>query len=158
MALAIFSKIGVRHVQVGLLFVLLLLSNALRVNMSIGIVAITDQTTTDVQVFDWGESIRSVILSSFFWGYAVTQIPAGALSKRFGPKVILGWSFFVASILTVLTYPLALWGNWQLTTASRVIQGLAQGPIYPCSHVLLSKWAPIEERSRMSAIVYSGES
>lgn len=66
------------------------------------------------------------------------------------------WGFLLVSILTILTYPLALLGNWQLTCAGRVLQGMAQGFIFPGCHVLLSKWAPVAERAKLSAIVYSG--
>lgn len=109
------------------------------------------------QIFDWNEGTRSLILSSFFWGYAATQVPAGTMAKRFGAKRLLTWSFLISSILTILTYPMAKWGNWQLTVIGRVLQGLFQGFIYPCCHCLLSKWAPPLERARLSAIVYSGE-
>ena len=44
------KKFGSRHFQVGLLFVMLFLSQALRVNMSLGIVAMTDTTDTRDEV------------------------------------------------------------------------------------------------------------
>lgn len=31
-----------------------------------------------------------------------------------------------------------------------------QGPIVPCTHALLAKWIPPNERSRMGAFVYAG--
>ena len=41
----------------------------------------------------------SWFLSSFFWAYALSQVPAGWLSDRFGPRMMLaafivGWSLF----------------------------------------------------------------
>lgn len=77
------------------------------------------------------------------------------MAKRFGPKILLAVGFLVASVLTLLTYPIAQLGNWQLTVVGRVLQGMAQGFIFPSCHVLLSKWAPPSERSKLSAIVYS---
>ncbi|KAL4721662.1 hypothetical protein ACJJTC_000566 [Scirpophaga incertulas] len=41
------------------------------------------------QIFDWDKKTQSLILSSFFWGYLVMQIPAGIVAKRFGGKPIL---------------------------------------------------------------------
>lgn len=38
----------------------------------------------------------------------------------------------------------------------RFIQGLGEGPIVPCTHALLAKWIPPNERSRVGAAVYSG--
>lgn len=34
--------------------------------------------------------------------------------------------------------------------------GLGEGPIVPCTHALLAKWIPPQERSRMGALVYAG--
>lgn len=44
------DRFGQRHVQVSLMFFLLFLSNALRINMSLGIVAMTDSETTNAEV------------------------------------------------------------------------------------------------------------
>lgn len=32
-----------------------------------------------------------------------------------------------------------------------------QGPIVPCTHAMLAKWVPPNERSRMGAAVYAGK-
>lgn len=40
----------------------------------------------------------------------------------------------------------------------RVVQGLAQGFLYPCILNIVSKWTPAFERSRVSAFVYGGAS
>lgn len=39
----------------------------------------------------------------------------------------------------------------------RFIQGLGEGPIVPCTHAMLAKWIPPNERSRMGAAVYAGK-
>lgn len=44
------ANLGVRHAQVALLFFLLLLANAFRVNMSLAIVAMIDPQTTNAEV------------------------------------------------------------------------------------------------------------
>lgn len=36
-----------------------------------------------------------------------------------------------------------------------MLQGICQGFIFPCCHVLLAKWAPPAERARLSTLVYS---
>lgn len=41
------SKFGVRHIQTVLLFFLLFICNALRTNLSVAIVAMTDKTTNE---------------------------------------------------------------------------------------------------------------
>lgn len=127
--------------------------------MSVGIVAMTDHsnsTNTAFETYDWSEKTQSVVLSSFFWGYVVTQIPAGQMAKAFGPKVLLLFSIGICSILTVFTPILASIGGWQGVVVLRVIEGLSQGFIFPSTHTLLSRWAPPSERGRIGTYCYAG--
>ncbi|KAJ9590350.1 hypothetical protein L9F63_027811, partial [Diploptera punctata] len=149
---------GIRHLQAFLLFLGLIVAYSLRVDMSVAIVAMTNQTSTGVDFpeYKWDSETRSTVLSSFFWGYVVTQIPAGQLAQRFGAKILLTGSLFVASLFTILTPLAADLGGAELTCGSRVIQGLAQGFIFPSIHTLLSSWTPMEERGRLATYVYAG--
>lgn len=66
------------------------------------------------QDHDWDEKTKALILSSFFWGYVVTQVPAGQLAQRCGAKRILMWSMLLCSALTLLT-PLSItYGGWKV--------------------------------------------
>lgn len=69
-----------------------------------------------------------------------TQIPGGQLAKRVGGKVMLLVSILVCSLLNLLTPKFAELGNWPAIAALRVVQGLAQGVIFPSTHTLLAKW------------------
>lgn len=100
-------------------------------------------------------SIRGVILSSFFWGYVLSQIPAGLLAQRFGPKILLLSTAIICSVLTILT-PLAASMDWKFLCALRVLQGLSQGFIYPSVHTSLSKWVHPSERGFLATFTYSG--
>lgn len=75
--------------------------------------------------FDWDEATQGLILSSFFYGYVVTQIPGGWLSERLGGKHLFGFAVLITAILTLLTPLLARVGIWALILA-RVIEGLAE--------------------------------
>lgn len=94
-------------------------------------------------------------MSSFFWGYIITQVPGGALAHKYGAKIILTISISVCSILAVFTKASADMG-WYVLVANRVIQGLAQGFIYPSVHTMLSKWAPGNERGKLTTYSYAG--
>lgn len=152
------SGFGIRHVQTLLLFFGLTVAYALRVNLSVAIVAMVDKKAAneDFEEFDWDEKTKSVILSSFFWGYVVTQIPAGLLAQRLGSKVLLLFSIGICSLLALLTPMFAHIGGSKLVIALRIVQGLSQGFIFPSTHNLLSKWAPVSERGRLGTYCYAG--
>ncbi|XP_063242875.1 putative inorganic phosphate cotransporter isoform X2 [Bacillus rossius redtenbacheri] len=149
---------GVRHLQIGLMFLALVCAYAMRVNMSVAIVSMTDRngSNPDFEEYDWSPETQSTILSSFFWGYVVTQIPGGQLAQRYGPKMFLLGAIGVCGLFNIFTPLAASCGGWGLVCACRVVQGLAQGTTFPCIHTLLSKWAPVEERGNLATYVYAG--
>lgn len=71
-----------------------------------------------VQDFNWDEKTRAIVLSSFFWGYVVTQVPAGQLAQRCGAKVLLLWAMILCALLTMLTPICATIGGWKVSTNS----------------------------------------
>lgn len=79
-----------------------------------------------MQVYNWDQSQRGLVLSSFFWGYVVTQVPAGMLAQRYGPKLFLMAGVVGCSLLTIVTPLVAAWGGWRLMCALRVGEGLFQ--------------------------------
>lgn len=109
-----------------------------------------------LQEYDWGEMEKSYILSSFYWGYVITQFPAGYVCRRFGVKKTLFVSTLGSSLATLLLPFTVDWGDWQVFCAIRVIQGLFQGLDLPCVHAHLAVWSPVEERNRLGALASSG--
>lgn len=94
-------------------------------------------------------------MSSFFWGYVVSQVPGGLLAQRFGPKILLSVSFLVSTVLTLIT-PLASSLGWEYLCGARILQGLSQGFIFPCVHSMLAKWVHPNERGFLGTLTYSG--
>ncbi|XP_036331722.1 putative inorganic phosphate cotransporter isoform X2 [Rhagoletis pomonella] len=149
------NAFGVRHVQALLMFLGMMFGYFLRVNISAAIVPMT-KPDADGTYFNWDTATKSLILSSFFWGYVLAQIPAGLLAKRFGGKIVLGVATLLASVITMLHPWAASGGSWQIVCTLRVLIGLTQGVLYPAVHTLLAKWVPRTERSFMATTVYSG--
>lgn len=78
------------------------------------------------------------------------------LAKRFGALQFLGWGMMINSVFAFLVPLSARLGGALGMSVIRFIQGLGEGPIVPCTHALLAKWIPPNERSRMGAAVYAG--
>ncbi|XP_048590335.1 sialin isoform X2 [Nematostella vectensis] len=121
---------------------------SLRVNLSVALVAMEDD-------FSWDQETRGIILGSFFYGYIVMLIPGGWLAERNGGKHFVGLGVLISSVLSLLT-PLAARYSYKMLIVLRILEGLAQGVIYPSLNVLLSCWAPPEERSKMLVITWTG--
>lgn len=84
------------------------------------------------------------------------QIGVGQLAERYGAKWFLTGSMTVSALFTVLIPIMADLGDWGVMIC-RVMQGFTQGFFYPCTHILLSRWAPLGERGRFGTFVYGGD-
>ncbi len=94
-----------------------------------------------------------VLLSAFFWTYALAQVPSGWLSDRFGARRVLSlyivlWSLFTGLVGVAYSFLLLL--------AFRFGCGLAQAGAYPTSAALVSRWVPFWSRGLASGIVSTG--
>ena len=93
------------------------------------------------------------ILSAFFFAYAITQVPSGWASDRFGPRLMLtiyiaGWS-----LMTALTGMAG--GFWGILLA-RLGCGIFEAGAYPTSGSVIRRWTPYSQRARASSLVAFG--
>ncbi|XP_021932436.1 sialin-like isoform X2 [Zootermopsis nevadensis] len=136
---------------------------ALRVNLSVAIVAMTSPrketlkngTTIFITDFDWDSKTQGLVLSSFFYGYIVTQVLGGWLAGRLGGNTVYGVGVAATAVFTLLT-PVLTNTSVYLLVAVRVIEGLFEGVTYPCMHAVWSRWAPPLERSHLAGFAGSG--
>ena len=77
------------------------------------------------ETFPWDENEQNWILSSFFYGYIITQIPGGWLAGRFGGKWLFGLGILCTAVLTLLT-PLAASAGIEYFFAVRVFEGIGE--------------------------------
>ncbi|KAH8384067.1 hypothetical protein KR009_012001, partial [Drosophila setifemur] len=155
---AVVPRLGLRHLQAGLLFIGLAANMILQLNVSVAVVAMTNGTTSsddDTPRYNWTEVQKSYILSSYYWGSALAQFPAGYLCKRFGSKAVLFWGTLGSSLLSSLTPSGVYAAGWKAFCAIRLMQGLCQ-MTWPCIHQHLANWCPEAERTRLGAFAYTG--
>jgi len=79
--------------------------------------------------FDWDEKTQGLVLSSFFWGYVITQMPGGMLADTYGGKATLGLGMLLSSIGTIITPVVARSYGPEALIILRLIIGLAQVPM-----------------------------
>lgn len=108
---------------------------------------------TLMKEFHLSAETMGLVMSSFFWTYALFQIPAGWFADKVGQRISLAvavawWS--LATAATVLTR-----GAASLIT-TRVLMGIGEAGAYPSNAGVTAKWFPDKERARVSAIFDSG--
>jgi len=110
-----------RWVVLALVFLGILVSYIDRGNLSIAAETIMRDLRLDPKSM-------GVLLSAFFWTYAICQIPAGLLVDRFGIRSVYGGAFLVWSLASA---SIALSRAWPDILASRLALGLAEsvGPL-----------------------------
>ncbi|XP_017077591.1 putative inorganic phosphate cotransporter [Drosophila eugracilis] len=150
--------LGQRHMQSFLLFSAIVVNFLTKFNAGVAVVAMTDAESSnpDFPEYDWNEMERSYILSSFFWGYILTQFLGGWLCKRYGARITMFVSTLGSSVLVVLVPWCVSWGGWQAYCALRMAMGLFQGFVFPCIHAHLANWCPVNERNRLGALANMG--
>ncbi|XP_064653170.1 sialin-like [Lineus longissimus] len=150
---------------------------ALRVNLSVALVAMVNQTKLRLSVntsdecdyerknqtdplnsrgeFNWSPETQELILAAFYYGYIITQIPGGLLAERYGGKWPFGIGVLATGVLTLLS-PIVAKTSVYLFIALRVAVGLCEGLTFPSIHSMMGKWVPPLERSRLVSLAYSG--
>jgi len=102
------------------------------------------------------------IFSAFLLGYALFQIPSGALADRFGARRVLSliaWLWFIITVLQTIVG----WGPFQSTASAalvgfmifRFFTGITASPTYPGSAQGVSKWILPRYQGRANGIVIS---
>lgn len=105
--------------------------------------------------FTWSEPLQGTILSCYFWGYFFSQLPGARIAELFSAKWVMLFSVAINIVCTLLT-PVMARAHYVAIIAMRIGEGIGGGVTFPAMHVMLAAWAPPNERSIMSAIVYAG--
>ncbi|CAL1268940.1 unnamed protein product [Larinioides sclopetarius] len=105
--------------------------------------------------YNWDTKTQGIILSSFYYGYVMTQLPGGVLCDKFGAKWLFGGGVLVTTVLYLLIPVAANWGVMAITMI-RILEGLGEGLAFPAITQAISNWSPRFERSRISSIICCG--
>ncbi|CAM8931819.1 unnamed protein product [Rhodiola kirilowii] len=125
-----FPHVPQRYRLIGATALAFVVCNMDKVNLSIAIIPMSHQ-------FGWNSSTAGLVQSSFFWGYALSQLPGGWLAKIFGGRKVLQIGVLV----------------WSLATAC---VGIGEGVSPSAATDLIARTIPLEERSRAVSFVFGG--
>ncbi|GLC45333.1 hypothetical protein PLESTB_000310800 [Pleodorina starrii] len=124
------------------------LCNMDKVNMSVAVIPMASE-------LGWSATERGLVSSSFFWGYSLTQLPAGYISTQIGGAKVLAAGVALWSFGTLVAPPAAQVSLLALC-ATRVLVGLGEGFAPSAATAVLAKLVPSTERSRAVSTVWGG--
>lgn len=93
------------------------------------------------------------VLSIFALGYALFQIPSGALADRYGPRIVLSGIVSIWSVLTAVTG--YAW-NYMSLIVVRFLFGAGEAGAFPGMSQVIYSWLPVKERGIVLGINFSG--
>ena len=94
-----------------------------------------------------------IVLSAFFWSYALLQLPAGYIADKYGQKKTLGLAVVWWSLATAVT---GIATGFKSIVALRVALGVGEAAAYPSNAGIAAKWFPKSERGTVAGIFDSG--
>ncbi|KAH7618661.1 putative anion transporter 6, chloroplastic [Nannochloris sp. 'desiccata'] len=133
---------------VGMMALSFVLCNMDKVNMSVAVIPMAKE-------LGWSATQRGLVSSSFFWGYSLTQIPAGWISTSIGGARVLMAGVALWSIGTLIAPPAAHFSLVALC-ATRVFVGLGEGLAPSSATNVMARLVPERERARAVTTVFGG--
>lgn len=137
---------NVRWFVFGIIFLLVVINLIDRISLSIAMPTIAKE-------FNLSPETQGIILSSFFWAYALLQIPGGWLIDKYGPRKIITGSTVLWGVFQTLA-AFATGGISLLLT--RFMLGAAEAPLFPAGGKLNATWLSSKERGRGAVIMDCG--
>lgn len=133
---------------VGMMALSFVLCNMDKVNMSVAVIPMAKE-------LGWSAMERGLVSSSFFWGYSLTQIPAGWVSTSIGGARVLFAGVALWSLGTLIAPPAAKMGLLALC-ATRLFVGLGEGLAPSSATNVMARIVPEQERARAVTTVFGG--
>lgn len=145
------GKIPMRAVLVCWLFLLSAIAFLDRTNLTVAGLQISREYRLDNVRLGW-------LLSAFLVGYAASQVLAGWIAVRLGPRKaltlgVLWWGVFTLATAAV---PPSIRGALWILIAIRVSLGIGEAIIYPTSNQFVARWIPATERGRVNGVIFAG--
>ncbi|XP_045775220.1 uncharacterized transporter slc-17.2-like [Maniola jurtina] len=108
-----------------------------------------------VVTFNWTAQEQAYVLSSYFWGYAITCLFSGTAAELWGPRKVVFFTMLLSAVLTILT-PQAARLHHVMLVVVRLVIGLAAGFLFPALHALVARWAPPQEKGKFVSALLGG--
>lgn len=96
---------------------------------------------------------KGMLLSAFFWTYALMQLPAGWLVDRLDVKWVYAAGYLIWTIATALT---GLVTGFTVLITARLLLGIGESVAYPAISRLVVENYPEEQRGLVNSLIDAG--
>jgi ACS family glucarate transporter-like MFS transporter len=122
-----------------------------RTNISIAGIHISREFAVDNEHLGW-------VFSAFLIGYAIFQVPAGVLTRRFGARRVLSFGVAWCGVFAALTalVPPKAHGALLILVIVRFGLGVGEAAVYPAASQFVSRWFPVRERGKANGLIFAG--
>ncbi|WP_392558290.1 MFS transporter [Orbus mooreae] len=124
------------------IFVIYTIANADRANIGFALPYIQDE-------FKLSNTMAGILVSIFFLGYSLNQIPSGILTSRIGVRKVYAGGMFLTSIFTFFMGIIdSIWA----IKICRLLVGVSEAPVAVGSSVTINNWFPSKEKGTAAGI------
>ncbi|VDM63476.1 unnamed protein product, partial [Angiostrongylus costaricensis] len=111
--------------------------------------------------FTWNKTDSGIMLSCFFWGYALTQLFAGWIADIYSGENVLPISSLVWIVLTFFTpqlFEFAYWSGFPLVILLliRILSGVGQAFHIPSMASMIARHLTSADKGRLFGIILAG--
>ena len=128
------------------IFVIYTIANADRANIGFALPYIREE-------FNISNTEAGLIISLFFGGYAIFQIPSGFIIKKIGVKKALSGGMILTSVFTGIMGIVDTASHLKIL---RFLVGVAEAPVAIGSTSTINNWFPPKEKGTASGIFLAG--
>jgi MFS family permease len=94
-----------------------------------------------------------ILLSSFYWTYAVSQLGAGWIAERYPVQRVIAAGFALWCVATIAT---GFASTFVALLCLRLVLGLGESVAFPCSSKMLAQNVPVDRRGRSNGDIAIG--
>jgi MFS family permease len=164
------TRLQCRYLLSILGFIGFIFNYLLRVNINLIITSMTvtnhhhssTNKTNQEDLFHWNTAVKNDVISSFYYGYILLQLPGGRMAELFGGKKVLGLAIGLTAMLTLIIPTAAKQGGYgeddypYYLVILRALMGLSESVTFPAITSMLAHWAPIQEKAFLTTLIMSG--
>ncbi|RUS77884.1 hypothetical protein EGW08_014358, partial [Elysia chlorotica] len=106
--------------------------------------------------FDWSKEKQGLLLSSIYWTYTASVVPANHMLRNVRRKTVLVVSMATLTACTMMLHGAALWSLWAVF-ALKLVQGVCTAVAIIAMYGMWTVWGPPEEMGKLLGFNISGQ-